>query len=234
MTVAVRGAPSLTAEAIFDRVAPRYDATNRALSLGLHAAWRGATVRALAPRPKDLVLDLCAGTLDLAAAVRRAEPSARVVAADRSLGMLAQGLAVRPCAAPVQACAQALPFGAGSFDAACVGYGVRNVPDRERALAELRRVLRPGGRLAVLEFVSPRGPIARAAHIVGVRFLVPLVGGIVGSDPPSYRYLARSIEAFLDLDGLVALVARAGFDVLERRLLPPLGPAALVLAEKRS
>ncbi|HZV02050.1 MAG TPA: class I SAM-dependent methyltransferase, partial [Planctomycetota bacterium] len=114
MTVAVRGAPSLTAEAIFDRVAPRYDATNRALSLGLHAAWRGATVRALAPRPKDLVLDLCAGTLDLAAAVRRAEPSARVVAADRSLGMLAQGLAVRPCAAPVQACAQALPFGAGS------------------------------------------------------------------------------------------------------------------------
>jgi demethylmenaquinone methyltransferase/2-methoxy-6-polyprenyl-1,4-benzoquinol methylase len=227
------GSPRLTAEALFDRVAPRYDATNAALSFGLHGAWRDAAVRALAPRDGERVLDLCAGTLDLAAAIHRAAPGARVVAADRSHGMLACGLGVRPCAAAAQACAQALPFAGHSFDAACIGYGIRNIPDRARALAELRRVLRPGGRLAILEFVSPRGALARTAHAVSVRFLVPFVGGLVGSDPSAYRYLARSIEAFLDLEGLAALVEGSGFRVLERRLLPPRGPAALVLAETR-
>ncbi len=132
----------------------------------------------------------------------------------------------------IQGCAQALPFRTASFDKACVGYGVRNIPDRAAALRELRRVLRPGGRLAILEFVSPRGALARAAHLATVRFLVPFVGGLVGSDPGAYRYLARSIEAFLDLEGLVTLVAGSGFRVLDARLLPPRGPAALLLAER--
>src|SRR3954471_17002993 len=114
-------APSLTAEALFDKVAPRYAATNAALSFGLHGAWREATVRALAPRDGDRVLDLCAGTLDLAAAIRRRAPRARILAADRSHGMLACGMAMRPVADPIQACAHSLPFATGAFDGACVG-----------------------------------------------------------------------------------------------------------------
>lgn len=228
---ASRRAPHLTAEALFDKVAPRYDLTNAALSFGWYAAWRDATVAALAPRDGEHLLDLCAGTLELAASIRRASPGARVTAADRSHGMLAAGLGIRPVASAIQGCAMALPFKTGTFDKACVGYGMRNIPGRERALSELRRVLRPGGRLAILEFVSPRGALARAAHFASVRFLVPFVGGLVGSDPGAYRYLARSIEAFLDLDGLATLVEASGFTVLERRLLPPRGPAALLLAE---
>lgn len=220
-----------TAEALFDKVAPRYDLTNAALSFGLYARWRDTAVRALAPRDGERVLDLCAGTFELAAAIKKTAPGAAVIGAGRSRGMLACGRAVRPVAAPVQGCAMALPFATRSFDAACIGYGLRNIPVREQALAELRRVLRPGGRLAILEFVSPRGALARAAHAVSVRFLVPFVGGLVGSDPPAYRYLARSIEAFLDLESMARLTEAAGFRIVERRLLPPRGPAALVLAE---
>src|SRR5690348_8027900 len=105
LTVPDAATPALTAERLFDRVAPHYDLANGVLSLGLHARWREAAVRALAPRAGERVLDLCAGTLEMAAELRRASPGVRVIAADRSLGMLARGLAVRPVAPPVQACA---------------------------------------------------------------------------------------------------------------------------------
>lgn len=223
---------ALTAEALFDRLADRYDATNTALSLGLDAWWRDEAAAALALEPGDLVLDICAGTLRLSDAILRREPGARVVAIDRARHMLAIGNRREdPRRVTVQACALSLPFASASFDGAAVAFGLRNLPDVARGLAEAHRVLRPGARLAVLDFVHPSGALDRAVYVASVRFLVPLVGGVLGGDPGAYRYLARSIGAFADLGGLERLVASAGFRVVESRALWPRGPAALVVGE---
>ncbi|MBI3725080.1 ubiquinone/menaquinone biosynthesis methyltransferase [bacterium] len=226
--------PAATAERLFDRLAVRYDLTNRAMSLGLDARWRAAAAGELALEPGFRVLDICAGTLELSDAILRAEPRATVVALDRAGHMLAAGARKRPLdpgRSALQGCALALPFASGAFDAAAVAFGLRNLPDPLRGLSEARRVLRRGARLAVLEFVHPTGAVAQAAHVVSVRFFVPLVGGLLGGDPAAYRYLARSIEAFRDLAGVEALLEAAGFRVVVSRPLWPRGPAVLVVGE---
>ena len=157
----------------------------------------------------------------------------KIASVDRAGHMLAVGRHKLRGAAPptVQGCALVLPFRSATFEGATMAFGLRNLPDADAGVAEARRVLKPGARLVILEFVHPAGALARASHLFGVRFLVPVVGGLIGGDPGAYRYLARSIEAFLDLDGVARLVSAHGFRVLERRLLPPRGPAALVVAE---
>jgi len=233
---AQEGAPSLTAERLFDRIAARYDLANRAMSLGVDAAWRAAAARALELRPGDRVLDVCAGTLELSDAILREEPRASVVGVDRALHMLALGVRKRPDATErgaVQGCALALPFAGDSFDKASMAFGLRNLPDPRAGLREARRVLRKGARIAILEFVRPTGPLARTAHALSVGFVVPFVGGVLGGDPAAYRYLSRSIGAFRDLAGVEGLLETAGFKVLSSRPLWPRGPAALVVAEAR-
>jgi ubiquinone/menaquinone biosynthesis methyltransferase len=228
---ATERAPSRTAEAIFDPLARRYDRTNTALTLGLDAAWRAATAEALDAPRGGLVLDLCAGTLELTGALLARTPTQRVVATDRAGHMLAVGRHKAPGARAVQGCALALPFASGAFDAATMGFGLRNLPDPVRGLAEARRVLKRGARLAILEFVHPTGALANLAHVLGVRFVVPIVGGILGGQPGAFRYLARTIDGFHTLEGLKTLVLSAGFTIRTARVLGPFGPAALVVGE---
>jgi demethylmenaquinone methyltransferase/2-methoxy-6-polyprenyl-1,4-benzoquinol methylase len=165
--------------AMFDVIAARYDLVNRLMSFGIDQRWRRRTVDALALGEGARVLDVATGTADLALLIARRHPTARVVGVDPSPRMLAVGarkvLASRAAdritleAGDVQA----LPFAEGSFDAATIAFGIRNVPDRARGLAEMRRVLRPGGRLAVLELSEPRGRLLGALARFHVHTLVP-------------------------------------------------------------
>src|SRR3954454_22230389 len=160
---------------MFDRISPVYDAMNRTMTLGLDQRWRRATAEA-AVRPGDRVLDACCGTGDLAVAAKAA--GGRVTGLDFSGRMLERARRKSSEIEWVRGDALALPFGDESFDAATVGFGARNLDDLERGLAELRRVLRPGGRLAILEITRPRGLLAPFYRLWFDR-LVPLLGRVL-------------------------------------------------------
>jgi ubiquinone/menaquinone biosynthesis methyltransferase len=196
---------------MFERIAPTYDLLNRVLALRLDVRWRRRLVDALDPKPGQRILDLCAGTLDVAAAIAARAPGARVIGADFAQAMLRRGRAKTGLPA-AGADALALPFRDGSFDLAAVAFGLRNLDDLYAGLAEARRVLRPGGRLGVLEFFPPRTAGARALHRAWDRALLPWVGRVISRDRSAYRYLADSIGAFNDLPSFEATLKRAGFD----------------------
>jgi demethylmenaquinone methyltransferase/2-methoxy-6-polyprenyl-1,4-benzoquinol methylase len=208
--------------AMFDAIARRYDLVNRVISLGIDQSWRRRAVRALALGPGASVLDVATGTADLAILAARAYGDARVVGVDTSPKMLdigrnkvrALGLSAR--VELREGDARALEMPDASFDGAMIAFGIRNVPDRARALAEMGRVVRPEGRVVVLELAEPAkdgggvlGALARW-HIHGV---VPAVGAAL-SGAPEYRYLARSIAAFPPRAEFADLMRRAGLEVL--------------------
>jgi demethylmenaquinone methyltransferase / 2-methoxy-6-polyprenyl-1,4-benzoquinol methylase len=193
--------------AMFDEVAPRYDRTNTVLSLGQDRRWRKAVNDALALRPGERVLDLAAGTGTSTVALARS--GATVVGCDFSLGMLREG---RGRGVPLVAGdALRLPFADGSFDAATISFGLRNVADTAHALRELLRVTRPGGRLVVCEFSHPTWRPFRTVYSEYLMRLLPAVATKVSSDPSAYVYLAESIRAWPDQPGLAALVAEQGW-----------------------
>lgn len=198
--------PSEVAE-MFDGVAKRYDITNTVLSFGQDRSWRRRTRRALALRPRDVVLDLAAGTAVSTAEL--AASGATCVAADFSLGMLRAG--VRRDVPKVAADALHLPFADASFDAATISFGLRNVNDVDLALRELRRVLKPGGRLAICEFSTPTFGPFRTVYMEYLMKALPAVATRVASNPVAYVYLAESIRAWPAQPGLAEQIARAGF-----------------------
>jgi demethylmenaquinone methyltransferase/2-methoxy-6-polyprenyl-1,4-benzoquinol methylase len=199
---------------MFDRIAPVYDVMNRVMTAGLDRRWRRLTAEA-AVRPGDRVLDACCGTGDLALADARA--GGRVTGLDFSEKMLERARRKSDAIEWVQGDALALPFQDGEFDAVTVGFGVRNLPDLEHGLSELRRVLRPGGRLAVLEIVRPRGVLR---HFYGVWFdrIVPLIGKVLPGGA-AYTYLPASVRRFPGGEELAAVITAAGFAGVEYRLL---------------
>ena len=208
---------------MFSRIAPTYVLTNRVMTFGIDALWRRAAIGALEGGAKGRVLDLCAGTLDLTLDVLAAGAEG-VVAADFAQPMLDEGEKRLPAGAPVElvcADAQDLPFDDDAFDAATCGFGLRNVPDNAKALGELRRVLRPGGRIAVLELFRPTSAFSRAFHAVFDRVVLPLVGGLISGDRGAYTYLANSMSAYLSRDEFVALAQQQGFRVVVDRWLFP-------------
>ncbi|SDQ15204.1 demethylmenaquinone methyltransferase [Quadrisphaera sp. DSM 44207] len=209
-------APSEVA-AMFDGVARRYDRTNTALSLGRDRAWRRATARALDLRPGERVLDLAAGTGTSTEPLARS--GARAVACDFSLGMLAVGARRRPDLPFVAGDGTRLPFADASFDAVTTSFGLRNVVDPRAALAELRRVTRPGGRLVVCEFSRPARAPFRTAYTEYLVRALPAVARRVSSNPDAYAYLAESIRAWPDQRTLAGWLADAGWgDVAWRDL----------------
>ena len=232
----VPGRPEQAAvRSMFDRIAPRYDLLNRLLSAGIDVRWRRAAADWLELGPSSRVLDLCTGTADLLIEVLGRDPSHRGVGVDLSSGMLvraagklaAHGLSARSALASGDA--EHLPLRDACFDGALVAFGIRNVGDQPRALCELRRVLKPGGRLVVLEFSMPRG-------VVGILYrfyfgqVLPRIGRLVSGDGSAYSYLPASVAVFPEPPAFGALLEQAGFGRVRFRALTA-GIAHLYRAE---
>lgn len=200
-------------EAMFDRISPVYDAMNRLMTAGLDRRWRRLAAEAVVS-PGDEVLDACCGTGDLALAAERA--GGEVTGLDFAERMLERARRKSSSVAWVRGDLLALPFGDGAFDAATVGFGIRNVADLEGGLRELARVLRPGGRLACLEITRPRGAL-RPFFRFWFDGLVPLAGRLLPGGA-AYAYLPASVRRFPGPEDLAASMRRAGFTAVEWRL----------------
>jgi demethylmenaquinone methyltransferase/2-methoxy-6-polyprenyl-1,4-benzoquinol methylase len=211
--------------AMFDRIAPVYDPMNRVMTAGLDRRWRRLAAEA-AVRPGNRVLDACCGTGDLALACARA--GGVVTGLDFSERMLERARRKAPGLEWVRGDVLALPFRDGTFDAATVGFGIRNVPELECGLAELRRVLCPGGRLAVLEITRPRGLLAPFFRI-WFEGLIPLLGKVLPGGA-AYTYLPASVRRFPGPEDLSRAIEGAGFTAVRYRLLAG-GIVALHVAE---
>jgi demethylmenaquinone methyltransferase/2-methoxy-6-polyprenyl-1,4-benzoquinol methylase len=199
---------------MFDRIAPVYDAMNHAMTAGLDRRWRKETARAVVS-PGDRVLDACCGTGDLALADLHAG-AARVTGLDFSKRMLERARAKSSQVEWVQGDALALPFEDGSFDGATVGFGVRNLDDLEAGLRELRRVLRQGGRLGILEITRPRG-LLRPFYKLWFDGLIPLAGKLLPGGS-AYTYLPASVRRFPEAKDFAELMQSAGFEQVGYRL----------------
>ena len=199
---------------MFDRIAPVYDLMNRVMTGGLDGRWRRLAVGEVV-WPGDRVLDACCGTGDLAVEAERR--GGRVVGLDFSEGMLERARRKSGAIEWVQGDALALPFADGEFDTVTVGFGVRNLADLEGGLRELGRVLRPGGKIAVLEITRPRG-LLRPFFRLWFDVLVPTAGRVLPGGK-AYTYLPASVRRFPGPEDLSALFARAGFEGVRYRLL---------------
>jgi demethylmenaquinone methyltransferase/2-methoxy-6-polyprenyl-1,4-benzoquinol methylase len=209
---------------VFSEIAPRYDLLNHVLSLNIDRRWRKAAVEHLGWEgvPEGTYLDACAGTYELALALAGREGfRGRVVATDFAHPMLAQGASkiIRAPVAPVCADSLELPFPDAAFDGATVGFGVRNLADVRTGLAELRRVLRPGGRLVVLEFTEPPNRVVRAGYLFYFRRILPVVGRLVSGHQWAYTYLPESVKEFPGPKELGSLFEQVGFRDVGWRLL---------------
>jgi demethylmenaquinone methyltransferase / 2-methoxy-6-polyprenyl-1,4-benzoquinol methylase len=198
---------------MFDRIAPVYDAMNRVMTAGLDQRWRRITVHETV-RAGDRVLDACCGTGDLAIEARRG--SADVVGLDFSERMLERARGKEPAIEWIRGDVLALPFDEASFDAVTVGFGVRNVEDLAAGLRELRRVLRPGGRIGILEITRPRGALAPFYRLWFDR-VIPLLGRVLPGGA-AYTYLPASVRRFPGPEELVALLGECGFEAVRFRL----------------
>lgn len=202
---------------MFDRIAGRYDLLNSVMTAGLHHRWRERAADRAELSPGDAVLDVCCGTGDLAFELaERVAPGGHVVGCDFSEPMLdlAREKAPRAAIDSVRfewADALALPYGDDRFDAVTVGFGVRNFADRDKGLREMARVLKPGGRLVVLEFTEPQRPPFSTFYSLWFDRIVPFLGRLT-PNPEAYAYLAESVHSFPDPPGLAQKMEAAGFE----------------------
>ncbi len=195
---------------MFDGVARGYDRTNAVLSVGNAALWRIATVRAVDPKKGERVLDIAAGTGTSSAAL--AKSGAEVIALDFSPGMVEEGRKRHPDLTFVQGDAEKLPFADGEFDAVTISFGLRNVQHPQVALAEMRRVLKPGGRVVICEFSRPPLGVLRAGYHAYLRHVMPLIAGAASSNPDAYTYLFESIREWPAQPELAQWLRDAGFE----------------------
>ncbi len=214
---------------MFDRIAPRYDRLNRLLSLRLDQRWRREALRALAPGPGDVLLDLACGTGDFLELYGRR--GARAIGVDFSAGMLRVAESRGVAGALLQGDASCLPLADGSVTILTCGFALRNFVSLEDVVREVARVLAPGGRIALLEVDEPRSRLLRAGHGLYFNRLVPLIGGLL-SDQSAYRYLPRSVSYLPPERELLEMIARAGFTRVAKRRLSG-GIVQLLTAERR-
>ena len=225
-------------ERMFSAIAPRYDFLNRLLSAGRDRVWRREAIRATRLPIDGRLLDVCTGTADMVLETARQFPTATIAGVDFSGPMIDRGrqkvagarlagrvvLSVAP--------AEALPFRNGAFDAATVAFGLRNVPDRCLALAEMRRVLKPGARAVVLEFTTPPGRLFRRLYLWYFHRVLPVIGGLISGHRSAYAYLPASVGEFPPPKELAAWMEQAGFRDVSYRLLTG-GIVAIHVGEKR-
>jgi len=226
MSVPVAGAADRAPQVreMFDTLAPTYDRANRVISMGLDQGWRRKAIARLGPAAQGTMLDLCAGTLDLT--VMLLDSGATTVhALDFAEKMLLAGEPKLPPNAPVHlvtADAREMPLEDGSVNGIIAGFGLRNVPEVHRAIDECARVLKPGGRLVVLEFFQPTTLVSKILSGTYNRFVLPLLGGWVSGYSGAYRYLAGSIDAFHSREAFAEMMQQRGFiDVRCDRMFPP-------------
>jgi demethylmenaquinone methyltransferase / 2-methoxy-6-polyprenyl-1,4-benzoquinol methylase len=210
---------------MFDDIAPRYDLVNRIMTFGMDVGWRRRAVKALALAPGSIVLDVASGTGDLCNELERA--GCRAVGLDLSFGMLA---AARTSAPRVQGDGLRLPVPDAAVDGATCGFALRNLVALEPFFAELARVVRPRGRIALLEVATPTNRLLRWGHRVYFGHVVPRIGGLL-SDGAAYRYLPRSVAYLPEPAAMLAMLADHGFVATERLLLST-GVAQLITAER--
>jgi len=203
---------------VFDSVASRYDLMNDLMSAGLHRLWKRYTISQAALRPGNVVLDLAGGTGDLAREFsRKVGKDGHVVLADINAAMLRQGrnrlvdAGVSGNVTIAQVDAQNLPFADSTFDCITIAFGLRNVTDKDAALASMLRVLKPGGKAMILEFSEPNKAIKPAYDLYSFKVL-PTLGKLVANDPDSYQYLAESIRMHPDQETLKSMMEAAGFE----------------------
>ncbi len=199
---------------MFDSVAPRYDLMNDLMSFGIHRLWKAALVRALRPRPGMALLDVAGGTGDIALAAAAEGAQAVVVDINADMASAGRDRALdrgRLDVAWAVADAEALPFPDMSQDAVTIAFGLRNVTGRGKALSEMRRVLKPGGRFFCLEFSHVEAPALRGLYERYAFGVLPRLGALVAGDADAYRYLAESIARFPDREALAGLMRAAGF-----------------------
>ncbi|AUM74919.1 bifunctional demethylmenaquinone methyltransferase/2-methoxy-6-polyprenyl-1,4-benzoquinol methylase UbiE [Paracoccus jeotgali] len=217
---------------VFSRVASRYDVMNDLMSVGVHRVWKNAMMDWLAPRDGQHLLDMAGGTGDIAFRFLDRAPGARVTVCDMTENMLiegrkrAQAQALADRLGWVTGDAMALPFADGSFDRYTISFGIRNVTRIQDALTEAFRVLRPGGRLMVLEFSQLPVPALQWAYDRYSFNVIPVMGQMVANDRDSYQYLVESIRRFPDQDSFAGMIRDAGFERVQYRNLS-LGIAAL-------
>ena len=217
---------------MFDRIARRYDLVNTVLSAGTDGGWRRRAARLTNLKAGGSAVDVACGSGKLTSQLARiAGPNGRVVGLDFSPQMLEVARGEFPGVEFLEGDALNLPFEDGSFDASTIGFGLRNLADPVRGLRELIRVVKPGGRAVVLEFVRPpRGPVG-AAYRVYLRTLLPAIGGALSGQPSAYRYLSDTIDSYRSADELRALAEVAGWKEV-RYVGMAAGTVGLVSAEK--
>lgn len=198
---------------MFDDVAARYDITNDVMSMGQDRRWRKAVLRAVDPKPGQVILDIAAGTGTSTEPFEAA--GAHVVPGDFSLGMLKVGKKRRPDMPFTATDAMQLPFADESFDAVTMSFGLRNVVDSVGALKEFHRVTKPGGRVLVCEFSTPTNPLFRKVYMEYLMGMLPKIAAPVGSNAESYVYLAESIAAWPDQEGMAWRLQDAGWADVE-------------------
>jgi demethylmenaquinone methyltransferase/2-methoxy-6-polyprenyl-1,4-benzoquinol methylase len=212
-------------ERMFSAIAPRYDLLNRLLSAGRDRAWRRGAVRTTDLPRGGRLLDVCTGTADMALEAARHFPDARICGVDFSAPMIALGrqkVARAGLDARIElqeAPAEALPYPDGVFDAVTVAFGLRNIPDRLQGLREMRRVLRPGGRMVVLEFTTPPNRLFRALYLWYFHRVLPRLGRLLSGHRSAYDYLPASVADFPSPEGVSAWMREVGFREVSYRLM---------------
>lgn len=217
--------PRPAIQRMFSAIAPRYDLLNGLLSAGRDRVWRREAVRAAAPPAHGRLLDICTGTADMPLEAGRQYAGVRIAGVDFSRPMVALGrrkverAGLTRRIALCEGSAEALPFSDESFDAATIAFGLRNVPDRVRALVEMHRVLRSGGRAVVLEFTTPSGHLFRRLYLWYFHHVLPRIGRLVSGHRSAYDYLPASVAEFPPPEGVEAWMREAGFRDVSCRIM---------------
>lgn len=222
---------------MFDRIAPYYDFLNRFLSLGIDVAWRRQAIRQLAGHPVSALLDVATGTADVALEAARQLRPQRIVGLDLSNEMLEIGRAkigrrqLDGLITLAQGDSENMPFEDNTFDAVTVAFGVRNFENLEKGLEEMRRVLKTGGKVVILEFSKPRAFPFKQLYNFYFRHILPMIGRLTSKDPKAYRYLYESVQAFPDGQDFLKILDKTGYK--SNRCIPlTLGICSIYTAEK--